>query len=77
MKPLILAICVIAAPVSAQTIKQYDRAGNYTGQIVHEGTRWVQRDPAGNAQGYWQRDGQGMAHRNNAGDLISRERLAH
>jgi len=33
------------------------------------------RDNAGNPHGYWQQEGDWLAHRDNAGNLLGRQRL--
>jgi hypothetical protein len=65
-----LLALLLCSPVEAQTIRQYDRTGNHTGNLVTEPGRTVQRDLAGNAHGYWVKEGDSIAHRSNNGNLI-------
>jgi hypothetical protein len=60
------------APVGAQTVRQFDRIGQPTGQITREGSHFVQRDLNANPHGYWVKEGRFMVHRNNVGNQLGR-----
>ena len=70
-----LVFCIVlASPAHAQSIKFYDRNGNYQGQASQEGSRTVTRDRNGTAQGYSQREGNSTIYRDKNGNHLGSSR---
>jgi hypothetical protein len=69
MRILILLLMMVTFPALSETVQRnYDKQGNYRGQISHEGSRYYILDKNGNRRGYFQKNGDRFQQFDNNGN---------